>query len=73
MVREYVHIVFANEEEARAFTGHTDPHKALDTIALLCPDSRCENRRKGSLMNQEGKTYTYSSNPRKMYRHHGSR
>ncbi len=35
IVKKYVDIVFANEEEARAFTGK-EPLEALDAIAELC-------------------------------------
>jgi len=35
IVKKYVDIVFANEEEARAFTGF-GPREALDAIAELC-------------------------------------
>jgi len=35
IVSEYVDIVFANEEEAKAFTGE-EPEKALNTIANMC-------------------------------------
>ena len=34
-VKEYVDILFANEEEARAFTGK-EPEQALDELANLC-------------------------------------
>jgi sugar/nucleoside kinase (ribokinase family) len=35
IIGEYIRIVFANEEEARAFTGHADPYKALNAIPHL--------------------------------------
>lgn len=35
IIKEYVDIVFANEEEARAFTGK-EPEEALDYISELC-------------------------------------
>lgn len=35
IINKYVDIVFANEEEARAFTG-MEPREALDEIARLC-------------------------------------
>jgi len=35
IVREYVDIVFANQEEARAFTGK-EPYEALNEIAEVC-------------------------------------
>ena len=36
IVDKYVDIVFANETEARSFTGIPDPAKALDEIAKMC-------------------------------------
>ncbi len=36
IVKDYVGILFANEEEAKAFTGKDDPREALDEIASLC-------------------------------------
>ena len=36
IVEKHVDILFANEDEARAFTGENDPHKALDHIAAMC-------------------------------------
>jgi len=36
LVEKYVDIVFANEEEAAAFTGGKDPESALDMISTLC-------------------------------------
>ncbi|WP_455590810.1 adenosine kinase [Bacteroides sp.] len=36
LINKYVDIVFANEEEARAFTGKTDPEEALEIIAKRC-------------------------------------
>ena len=35
LVNKYVDIVFANEEEAKAFTGK-EPEEALDIIAKMC-------------------------------------
>ena len=35
IVEKYVDIVFANETEARAFTGLTDPRAALDVLAQI--------------------------------------
>jgi sugar/nucleoside kinase (ribokinase family) len=29
ITKQYKPVVFANEEEARAFTGHTDPHTVI--------------------------------------------
>ncbi len=36
LVKDYIDIVFANEEECAAFTGKTDPKEGLKYIALLC-------------------------------------
>lgn len=36
IVERYVDILFANEEEARAFTGEVDPRKSLDIIGKMC-------------------------------------
>ena len=36
IVEKYVDIVFANENEARAFTGLRDPEAALEQLAAIC-------------------------------------
>ena len=36
IVEKHVDILFANEDEARAFPGESDPHKALEHIAAMC-------------------------------------
>ena len=36
IVEKHVDIIFANEDEARAFTGESDPMKALDHIGAMC-------------------------------------
>lgn len=36
LVAEYVDIIFANEDEARAFTGEAEPMAALHHIAAMC-------------------------------------
>jgi sugar/nucleoside kinase (ribokinase family) len=50
-------VVFANEEEARAFTGHTDPHKSLDFFASYCDTAIVKIGSKGSLIFHKGKKY----------------
>ena len=40
LVNKYVDIVFANEEEAKAFTGK-EPEEALDIIAKMCSIAIC--------------------------------
>jgi sugar/nucleoside kinase (ribokinase family) len=57
IVHDHIQVVFANEEEARAFTGHTDPHKALAHIAALCETAIVKIGDKGSLISHLGTTY----------------
>jgi len=54
---KYKPVVFANEEEARAFTGHADPHKSLDFFALHCDTAIVKIGAKGSLIFHKGKKY----------------
>lgn len=49
MVTQYVDILFANEEEARSFTG-MGPADALDYIASLCEYAVVKIGKKGSLI-----------------------
>ena len=49
LVEEYVDIVFANEEEAKAFTGK-DPHEALIVISESCEIGIVKIGPKGSLI-----------------------
>ena len=51
MVVDYVDIVFANEEEAKAFTGK-DPVDALDEISKITDIAIVKTGRKGSLIKQ---------------------
>jgi sugar/nucleoside kinase (ribokinase family) len=37
LLRDYVHAVFANEQEAAAFCGSTNPEVGLDALAAHCP------------------------------------
>jgi sugar/nucleoside kinase (ribokinase family) len=55
IIRQYDPIVFANEEEARAFTGQTDPEKALDYFAAFCKTAIVKTGSKGSLISHKGK------------------
>ena len=50
MVKRYVDIVFANEEEAMAFSGRNSPHEALVTIASQCRIAVVKLGKKGSLI-----------------------
>jgi len=49
IVREYIDIVFANEEEAKSFTGKS-PEKALDEIAGMCQIAVVKIGKEGSLV-----------------------
>jgi len=55
MVRKYVDIVFANEEEAKAFTG-LDAREALDQLADFTEITIVKTGSKGSLVKSSGKT-----------------
>ena len=48
LITQYVDVVFANESEARAYTGK-EPHEALEEIASQCKHCDCENRERGFL------------------------
>ncbi|MDR0988492.1 MAG: adenosine kinase, partial [Prevotellaceae bacterium] len=48
LIDQYVDIVFANEEEARAFSGREDPVEALHAIAPLCSIAVVKARKRGS-------------------------
>jgi sugar/nucleoside kinase (ribokinase family) len=52
-----IQVVFANEDEARAFTGEDDPHKALEAIAGLCQTAVVKIGERGSLISHQGKKY----------------
>jgi sugar/nucleoside kinase (ribokinase family) len=49
IIRDYVDIVFANEEEARALTGKA-PDEALDEIASLCRIAVVKTGKEGSMV-----------------------
>ena len=51
---EYVDILFANEDEARAFTGLDDPEQALAQISEMCELAVVKIGRKGALIKQNG-------------------
>ncbi len=56
IVKEYVNIVFANEEEAKAFTGK-EPREALDAIAEMTEIAVVKIGSKGSMVKSEGQVY----------------
>jgi len=56
ILEKYVDIVFANEEEAKAFTGK-EPEESLNDFSELCNISVVKIGKKGSLVKKDGKTY----------------
>jgi sugar/nucleoside kinase (ribokinase family) len=58
MAKDYVDIIFANEEEARAFTGEQDPEKALRKIAESVDLSIVKVGKEGSMIMQNGEITT---------------
>lgn len=54
MAKDYVDIIFANEEEAQAFTGEKDPVKALKKIAESVDLSIVKVGKEGSMIMQNG-------------------
>jgi sugar/nucleoside kinase (ribokinase family) len=54
---EYKPVIFANEDEARAFTGYNDPEKALDYLSTFGSTAIVKTGAKGSLIFHEGKKY----------------
>lgn len=63
IVAEYVDIVFANEEEARAFTGIRDPEKALLKLAETVALAVVKIGEGGSLIRHKGDTFTIRIDP----------
>lgn len=62
VIREYVDIVFANEEEAFALTGKT-PEDALQAISEMCGLSVVKLGAKGSLIKQGDRVITIEAIP----------
>ena len=52
IVKEYVDIVFANEDEAKVFTGEEEPVNALQYISQLCELAVVKIGMKGALIKQ---------------------
>ena len=50
LVGEYVDMVFANEDEARAFTGESEPLNALQAISEMCELAVVKIGRRGALI-----------------------
>jgi sugar/nucleoside kinase (ribokinase family) len=58
IVREYVDILLANEDEARAYTGCTDEKKALAALAEDAEIAVMKVGKRGSYISCKGTTYT---------------
>ncbi|MFR9648967.1 MAG: adenosine kinase [Rikenellaceae bacterium] len=50
LVSDYVDIIFANEDEARVFTSHSEPMDALYTLSQLCQVAVVKIGEKGALI-----------------------
>jgi len=55
LVKEYNPVLFANEEEARAFTGKSDPEEALAVISGICDTAVVKTGARGSLVWHKGR------------------
>jgi sugar/nucleoside kinase (ribokinase family) len=62
LINEYVDIVFANEEEAKALTGH-EPIGALKILASQCEYAIVKTGSKGSIIAHKGEVFTIESYP----------
>lgn len=58
IIKQYKPIIFANEEEAKAFTGMTDPAEAIDYFAGLTDTAVVKIGSRGSLIAHQGKRYS---------------
>jgi len=54
LLRDYVHAVFANEQEAAAFCGSNDPVAGLDALAAHCPLAVLKLGRQGVRLRERG-------------------
>ncbi|KAL7715343.1 Kinase [Entamoeba marina] len=61
VVKEYVDIIFCNEEESEALTGLSDPYEAIDSLAKLVEVPVIKLGSKGSLVKVDGKTVKVDS------------
>lgn len=64
LLKDYVDIIFANGEEAEAFTGKRD-EEALDILSQYCPISIVKMGPKGSIANVNGEKAFYRTNDAK--------
>jgi sugar/nucleoside kinase (ribokinase family) len=57
IVKKYIDVVFANEEEAVEFSGKKNPQDALDEIAKNCKIAVVKLGEKGSMIKKGGKIF----------------
>jgi sugar/nucleoside kinase (ribokinase family) len=55
LVRDYVDILLANEDEARAFTGYSDEEKAIDALAKKVDTAVVKAGKRGSYISHKGR------------------
>lgn len=65
LIKGYVDIVFANEEEARAFTGEEVPRRALLELAKVCDVAVVKVGKEGSLIKNGSCEYKIEAVPAK--------
>lgn len=63
LLSRYVDYVFANEEEAAAFCGETDPRVGLDALAALCSIAVVKMGAEGAWIRRGGETVQVSAIP----------
>ncbi|MCD8184892.1 MAG: PfkB family carbohydrate kinase [Rikenellaceae bacterium] len=62
LVRDYVDLLFANEEEARVFTGH-EPEEAIHHLGGMCEIAVLKIGAKGSMIASGGQVHRVSAVP----------
>lgn len=63
LLRDYVDLVFANEEEAAAYLGEDDHQKALHTLAELCDIVAVKLGKEGALLKDPRQEYRVEAVP----------
>jgi sugar/nucleoside kinase (ribokinase family) len=64
IIEEYIDIVFANEDEAKAITG-ADPDEALEILSKKSDIAVVKIGKQGSMIKKDGKKYTVGIRPAK--------
>lgn len=65
IVEKYVDIIFANEEEAKSFTGK-EPAEALNDLASICKIAIVKTGKDGSMVKSGNEIYTIDAIPSKV-------